>query len=148
MWIAEIAERAILSATSGIDCTFRASRVDDEPTNPIEHKNYPSMIILADGGMQQGNINTHYDLPCSVTLATLIVDDEKRTALAQLESDFRNILDQGIATEFNAVSSSAGESWYLQGIVDITGGGVEIVDNKEQVITTTMTFKICGSFSA
>ena len=154
MWISEIAERAILSATSDMDVTFRASRVDDEEMNPKERGKFPSMAIEAAGGTQEGNVNTHYDVPVSIVLTTLISGDPKRTILAGLEDELRNIIDQGITGEFNTVSTSAGESWYLQGIVELTGSMIEYstpTDHQTQTlqsITTTGTFKVCGSFTA
>lgn len=144
MWIAEISERAILTAMSELGVTFRASRVDDENMNPSEHKRYPTMIVIADGGTQEGNAGMFYQVPVTITLATLIVDDEKRTVLARLEDEMRKILDAGIKTEFDAVAVDAGETWYYKGLTEVTGGPVEITE-KEQIITTTMTFRICGS---
>ena len=155
MWIAEIAERATLSATSDMDVTFRASRVDDEELHPEERAMYPAMVIQAGGGSTPGNTYTHYDVPIIITLATSKSGDPKLKILAGLENDLRNAIDNGIpaiVAAFNLISANAGESWYLQGISDIEGNQVEYetpFDTQTQTlqkIVTTMTLKVCGSF--
>jgi len=143
MWMAEIAERAILSAMSDISVTFRASRVNDEPLGDTERKTYPCMVIKAGGGTQHGDRNIFYDVPVEVTLVTLYTQDPKRTTLASLEDEFRQILDAGIVNEFDAIASAANSNSRLSGVVDISGGPAERVDN-EQYIATTMVFKVCG----
>jgi hypothetical protein len=157
MWIAEIAERAILSVTTSMDVTFRASRVDDEELHTEERAMYPAMVIQAGGGSTPGNTFTHYDIPVTITFATSKSSDPKLKILAGLEDDLRNAIDNGIpeiVTAFNSISAGAGESWYLQGIVDVEGNPVEYetpFDTQTQTlqkIATTMTLKVCGSFRA
>jgi hypothetical protein len=140
-----------------MDVTFRASRVDDEELHTEERAMYPAMVIQAGGGSTPGNTFTHYDIPVTITFATSKSSDPKLKILAGLEDDLRNAIDNGIpeiVTAFNSISAGAGESWYLQGIVDVEGNPVEYetpFDTQTQTlqkIATTMTLKVCGSFRA
>lgn len=150
MWISEIAERAILVSMAGLDVTMRASRVDDDEYAPTERKKYPSMVIVASGGSRDTIESLFDEVPCAVTITTHYECDPKRTLLASLEDEFRKILDAKIAvstvkTAFDSVALAAGESRYFKGLTEIEGGPVEMVDNKEQSITTMMKFRVCGS---
>ena len=155
MWISKIAEMTMLSVTSELDIAFRASRVDDEELYPEEQQKYPMLVIEAGGGKSPANTYTHYDVPVTLALITSMTQDPKRKILAGLEDDLRNAVDARIATivtAFNLISTTAGESWYLQAVVDIEGNPVEYetpFDTSTQTlqkIITTMTFKVCGSF--
>ena len=150
MWIAEIAERSIMQSMAGLDVTMRASRVDNDESAPTERKKYPSMVIIASGGSRDTLESLFDEVPCAVTIVTHYEDDPKRTVLAGLEDEFRKILDVGIdastvRTAFNAIALAAGETRYFKGLTEIDGGPVELVDNKEQSITTMMKFRVCGS---
>ena len=149
MWIAEIAERAIKAAMSGLDVTMRASRVDNEPDAETERKEFPSLVIQASGGNKDGTESIFDEVPVTVTITTHYNDDPKRTVLAGLEDQFRKILDAKIATStvktsFESVASTASETRYFKGLTKIEGGPVEIMD-KEQSIRTTMILHVCGA---
>ena len=149
MWIAEIAERAIMAAIAGLDVTFRASRVDNATDSETERKTYPAMVIMASGGNSESTESLFQEVPVTVQIITHYEDDPKRTTLAGLEDQFRKIVNVPIATNtirtaFNAAAIAAGETFYLKGITDIEGGPVEITD-KQQTITTTMILRTCGS---
>ena len=149
MWIAEIAERAIMAAMAGLDVVMRASRVDNEPDAETERKEFPSMVIQAAGGNKAGTESILDEVPVTVTITTHYKDDPKRTVLAGLEAQFRKILDAKIATSaiktsFESVAQSAGETRYFKGLTQIEGGIVEIIE-KEQSIRTTMILHVCGS---
>jgi hypothetical protein len=149
MWIAEIAERAIMAAMAGLDVTMRASRVDNEPDAETERKEFPSMVIQAAGGNKAGTESIFDEVPVTVTITTHYNDDPKRTVLAGLEDQFRKILDVGVAsstirTAFNQIASTASETRYFKGITAIEGGPVEIMD-KEQSIRTTFILHVCGA---
>ena len=149
MWISEIVERTILEAMAGLDVTFRASRVDDDESCPTERKRYPSMTIVASGGSTT-TIESLFDkVLCEVTIATHYKDDPKRTELARLGDEFREILDKPLATStlpaiFNAIALAAGETRYFSGLTEIEGGMPELSES-DQTITTMMTFHICGA---
>jgi hypothetical protein len=149
MWIAEIAERAIMAAMAGLDVTMRASRVDNEPDAETERKEFPSMVIQAHGGTKDGTESIFDEVPVTVTITTHYKDDPKRAVLAGLEDQFRKILDVSVATStiktsFDSVASGANETRYFKGLTQIEGGPVEIID-KEQSIRTTMVLHVCGS---
>jgi len=149
MWIAEIAERAIMQAMAGLDVTFRASRVDNETDQETERKEYPMMVIMAAGGSTDSLESLFYEVPMTISLVTHYEDDPKRTTLAGLEESFRTILDANIAsstikTAFDAIASAAGNARYMKGITSIEGGPVEITD-KQQTIITNMILHVCGS---
>ena len=149
MWIAEIAERAIMQAMAGLDVTFRASRVDNATDSETERKGYPAMVIMAASG-NTATIESLFDeVPMVVQLITHYEDDPKCTTLAGIEDQFRTILDAPIATStirtaFNAIALAAGETRYFKGLTDIEGGMIEITD-KQQTITINMTMHVCGS---
>ena len=163
MWISEIAERAIWSAMSGLDVTFRTlptmsgldvtfrlSRVDDDETAQTERKKYPCMVIVAEGGSKDTTEALFDTVPVAVTISTHYTDDPKRTVLAGLEDEFRTILDAKIATStvrtaFNAVALAASSTRYSKGITEISGGPIELTDNKEQSILTTFKLNVCGA---
>jgi len=149
MWIAEIAERAIMAAMAGLDVTMRASRVDNEPDAETERKEFPSMVIQASGGNKAGTESINDEVPVTITITTHYNDDPKRTVLAGLEDQFRKILDAKIATStvktsFDSVASTASETRYFKGLTNIEGGSVEIMD-KEQSIRTTFILHVCGA---
>ena len=149
MWISEIAERAIMSAMSGLDVTMRASRVDNETDRPDERKKYPAMVIMASGGSMDTIESLFHEVNLTITLVTHYEDDPKRTTLAGLEDEMRKILDVPVAsstvkTAFDAVATAADETYYFKGLTDIEGGQVE-PSEKEQSITTTMVMHVCGS---
>lgn len=149
MWISEIAERAIMSAMSGLSVTMRASRVDNETDKPDERKKYPAMVIMASGGSMDTIESLFHEIPITVTLITHYEDDPKRTTLAGLEDSMRSILDVPIAsstikTAFEAAATAASETYYFKGLTNIEGGMVE-PSEKEQSITTTMVMHVCGS---
>ena len=110
MWISEIVERTIIEAMASLDVTYRASRVDDDESCPTERKKYPSMKIVAAGGSTT-TIESLFDkVLCEVTITTHYKDDPKRTLLASLSDEFREILDKPLATStlptiFNAIAS-------------------------------------------
>jgi hypothetical protein len=149
MWIAEIAERAIMAAMAGLDVTMRASRVDNEPDAETERKEFPSMVIQASGGNKVGTESKNDEVPVTITITTHYNDDPKRTVLAGLEDQFRKILDAKIATStvktsFDSVASTASETRYFKGLTNVEGGPVEIMD-KEQSIRTTFILHVCGA---
>jgi hypothetical protein len=149
MWIAEIAERAIMAAMAGLDVTMRASRVDNEPDAETERKEFPSMVIQASGGNKAGTESINDEVPVTITITTHYNDDPKRTVLAGLEDQFRKILDAKIATStvktsFDSVASTASETRYFKGLTNVEGGPVEIMD-KEQSIRTTFILHVCGA---
>ena len=149
MWIAEIAERAIMAAMAGLDVTFRASRVDNETDRETERKKYPCMVIQAAGGGKATLESLFSTVPVTVTIITHYKDDPKRTTLAGLEDQFRKILDVSISsntvkTKFDAAAQTASETRYLKGITEIEGGQIEGT-NEEQSIATTMILHVCGS---
>jgi len=149
MWISEIAERAIMSAMSGLDVTMRASRVDNETDRPDERKKYPAMVIMASGGSTDSIESINAQVNLMITLVTHYEDDPKRTTLAGLEDEMRTILGVGIAsntvrTAFNAIAVTASETYYMKGLTNIESGQVE-PSEKEQSITTTMSLHVCGS---
>jgi hypothetical protein len=149
MWISEIVERTILQTMAGLDVTFRASRVDDDPSAPTERKAYPCMTIVAAGGSTT-TIESLFDIvECTVAIITHYKDDPKGTALAKLSDEFRTILDQPLATTtlqpaFNAIALAAGEARYFSGLTEIEGGMPDKSES-EQVIMTTMKFHVCGA---
>lgn len=143
MWMAEIAERAIKAALedAGFSHEIRCSRVNDTGAEP-EAKTYPCAVISSESGAQQGNLAFFYSVPVKVTLQTIYRKDTKRTVLAQMEDDVRTVLDNGIKASWDDVRMDT--AWYYKGILDLTGGTVEI-DNKEQSIEITMAFSVCGA---
>ena len=147
MWMSEIAERSVLEAMKGLKVTFRASRVNDEPQDPTEHQKYPCMVINAGSGRKQNDVDGFYDVPCAVQLVTIIEDDEKRTILTGLEEEFRDIIDVNLTMQAAWEAVRDGSSWYYKLIVDTEGSPVEFDGNK-QMITYSMTFKVCGSITA
>lgn len=149
MWIAEIAERAVLQAMAALDVTFRASRVDDDTAVDVERKKYPALVIQAASGNKETTESLFQEVPVTLTLITHFDDDPKRTTLASLEDQMRKITDKPIATStlktaFDDIASAAGETKYYKGLTAIEGGQIEVT-NKEQTIITTMTMRVCGS---
>lgn len=143
--MAEITERTILAVMADIAVTFRAGRVDDSPASETERTAYPYMEVRAGGGTQQGDRSMFYMVQVEVWLVTKYTGDPKRTVLASLEDQFRQLMDGGgITDQFNAIAEAAGSRSRLQGVIDITGSPVGIAENKDQSIVTTMTFKVCG----
>ena len=70
MWISEITERTIMGAMSGLDVAMRASRVDNEPSNDTERREYPCMVIMASGGSTTSVESINHDVMCTVTIMT------------------------------------------------------------------------------
>ena len=147
MWMSKIVELSILEAMKGLNVTFRASRVDDETANPVEHQRYPAMTIRSFGGTKQNNVDGFYNVPCQVQLVTQTIDDEKAMILTGLEEAFRNIIDVSLTMQeaWEAVRDES--TWYYKSVIDIDGTPVEF-DGTKQFITYTMIFKVCGSITA
>ena len=149
MWIAEIAERAIMAAMASLDVTFRASRVDNDESAVTERKSYPAMVIMAGGGDSDSIESLFKEVPLTVQIITHYEADPKCTTLAGLESQFMKIVFVGlesnpIRTAFDAAAVAAGETFHMKLITDISGGMVEKTD-KQQTITINMTLHACGS---
>ena len=144
MWVSEIIERSIRLAleNAGSTTEVRLSRVCDKASQKTGDYIYPCYDIACEGGSQQGNIAFFYDVPCEIMCKTYTAKDVERTVLAGLEDLMRTKIDAGIKAEFDSIRDASGETWYYKGIVDLGGGSV-FIDEKEQVLTTNMIFKVC-----
>jgi hypothetical protein len=149
MWISEIAERTIIAAMASLDVTFRASRVDDDPSAPTERKQYPCITIVADGGTKESTESLSTDVVLTVSLTTHYKDDPKRTTLAGLEDQFRKITDVKVNDTtlkaiFDQIAADADETRFYKGLTEIAGQPMELSET-EQTIMTTMKMHVCGS---
>ena len=145
MWVAEIVERAFMSACANMDVSLRASRVDNEPASEAERKDYPALAIAAASGNMGSTEGLFIEVPFSLLLVTHYADDPKRSNLAALETQLWTILEGGEKTEFDEVAATAGATRYYKGMTQVAGSDIAIVENKEQIITINGIIITCGS---
>ena len=99
------------------DVVWRTWLADDEPASDEEDQDYPCVLIKSTPAENTDGYQGHFwDIPLEVTCMTHAAHDPKRSTLATLYADVREVIEYGtisgatVVSSINLIIDSPGES--------------------------------------